>query len=91
METSGLDPKIMICKITVLPIKLCPLYNYISEERFERSRHVCQQSLNLHCLPIPALGLSYKKYMDYIIVIVILRPKWLEHLSKPSWAVCFTH
>jgi hypothetical protein len=29
----------------------------------------------LHCLPIPALGLSYKKYMDYIIVIVILRPK----------------
>jgi hypothetical protein len=27
----------------------------------------------LHCLPIPALGLSYKKYMDYIIVI--LRPK----------------
>ena len=57
METSGLDPKIMICKITVLPIKLCPLYNYISEERFERSRHVCQQSLNLHCLPIPAFGL----------------------------------
>ena|SRR5580692_2017932 len=25
METSGLDPEITICKIAVLPIKLCPL------------------------------------------------------------------
>jgi hypothetical protein len=25
METSGLDPEITICKIAVLPVKLCPL------------------------------------------------------------------
>ena len=25
METSGLDPEITICKIVVLPVKLCPL------------------------------------------------------------------
>ena len=25
LETSGLDPEITICKIAVLPIKLCPL------------------------------------------------------------------
>jgi hypothetical protein len=24
METSGLDPEITICKIAVLPVKLCP-------------------------------------------------------------------
>jgi hypothetical protein len=29
METSGLDPEITICKIAVLPIKLCPPYYYI--------------------------------------------------------------
>ena len=32
MEISGLDPEITICKIAVLPIKLCPLsliYKYI--------------------------------------------------------------
>jgi hypothetical protein len=27
MEISGIDPKLMICKITVLPIKLYPLLN----------------------------------------------------------------
>ncbi len=27
METSGLDPEITICKIAVLPVKLCPLAN----------------------------------------------------------------
>ena len=26
METSGLDPEITICKIAVLPVKLCPPY-----------------------------------------------------------------
>ena len=35
MEILGLDPKIAICKIAVLPIKLCPL---LSEKRLERSR-----------------------------------------------------
>lgn len=25
METSGLDPELTICKIAVLPVKLCPL------------------------------------------------------------------
>jgi hypothetical protein len=25
LETSGLDPEITICKIVVLPVKLCPL------------------------------------------------------------------
>ena len=28
LETSGLDPEITICKIAVLPIKLCPLLYY---------------------------------------------------------------
>ncbi len=40
METSGLDPEITICKIAVLPIKLCPLINklpILSEKRLERS------------------------------------------------------
>ena len=30
METSGLDPEITICKIAVLPIKLCPLAKLIN-------------------------------------------------------------
>ena len=41
METSGLDPEITICKIAVLPVKLCPLakyFYYLSEKRLERSR-----------------------------------------------------
>ena len=41
METSGLDPEITICKIAVLPIKLCPLNYYkfnLSEKQLERSR-----------------------------------------------------
>ena len=29
METSGLDPEITICKIAVLPVKLCPLFNEV--------------------------------------------------------------
>ena len=29
MEILGLDPKLMICKITVLPIKLYPLFSFI--------------------------------------------------------------
>jgi hypothetical protein len=40
METSGLDPEITICKIAVLPIKLCPLIGnlpILSEKRLERS------------------------------------------------------
>jgi hypothetical protein len=31
METSGLDPEITICKIAVLPIKLCPLLLHINK------------------------------------------------------------
>jgi hypothetical protein len=34
MEILGLDPKLMICKITVLPIKLYPLF-LITHKGFE--------------------------------------------------------
>lgn len=36
METSGLDPEITICKIVVLPVKLCPL----KEKGKERGKEI---------------------------------------------------
>ena len=36
METSGLDPEITICKIAVLPVKLCPpYYNIIYKKKIQ--------------------------------------------------------
>ena len=44
METSGIDPEITICKIAVLPIKLCPLIWFLSEKRLERLRYYINKS-----------------------------------------------
>ncbi len=92
METSRLEPEITICKIAVLPIKLCPLwYNSIlSEKRLERSR---RKPAKLKF----ALSTNSSTRIIYIFryiakpYLYILRREWFEHSSQPSWAVCFTN
>jgi hypothetical protein len=64
LETSGLDPEITICKIAVLPVKLCPLkknFFFIYPKEDLNLYDISQRSLSSPCLPIPALGLYITK------------------------------
>jgi hypothetical protein len=60
VETLGIEPKLTIRKIVVLPFKLYPLrVPYIHYPRNDLNVHdLHQQSLKLSCLPIPALGFT---------------------------------
>ena len=60
METSGIDPEITICKIAVLPIKLCPLIVL----------HKLNQRL-MKLLAIPDHLISYIYIFIYIRIIYI--------------------
>lgn len=49
LETSGLDPEITICKIVVLPVKLCPLIkNKLITNTYRHIFKKRQFSLNLY-------------------------------------------
>ncbi len=34
---------------------------------------------------------KYNYLNMYVYLIIMLRPEWFEHSSKPSWAVGFTN
>ena len=55
MEILGLDPRIMTCKVIVLPVKLYPLYT--KTFRLELKKW----SLKLHILPLNYVFLSEKR------------------------------
>ena len=59
METSGLDPEITICKIAVLPIKLCPLVNSLFGLILTLTFTMFSTAGRLLCLPIRAQVRSY--------------------------------
>ena len=63
MEIPGIEPKLTIRKIVVLPFKLYPpkiSFTYLIDTVYPRNdlnvHDLHQQSLKLSCLPIPALG-----------------------------------
>ena len=52
METSGLDPEITICKIAVLPIKLCP--------RGKNKDHLCKKNIHTFIIINKLINLRQK-------------------------------
>jgi hypothetical protein len=76
METLGLDPRITICKIAVLPVKLCPLSFYNLSRAFYnppggRTQDVTVKALCLNRLTSGSLNVYPKNDLNVYDVLSI--------------------